>query len=76
MLAGRKTSDETTVGKIAENMARILEELKEERKEYRDSIEKLVTAILESREVIEIKLLLLNIMINCGSDVWREYEKI
>lgn len=37
-------------GKIAENMARILEELKEERKEYRESIEKLVAAIIESRK--------------------------
>ena len=35
-------------GKIAENMERILEELKEERKEYRESIEKLVAAIIES----------------------------
>ena len=40
---------DTKYGKIAENMARILEELKEERKEYRVSIEKLVTAILESK---------------------------
>jgi CO dehydrogenase/acetyl-CoA synthase alpha subunit len=40
---------DTKYGKIAENMARILEELKEERKEYRASIEKLVTAILESK---------------------------
>jgi acylphosphatase len=40
---------DTTYGKIAENMERILEELKEERKEYRESIEKLVTAILESK---------------------------
>ena len=40
---------DTKYGKIAENMARILDELKEERKEYRDSIEKLVTAILESK---------------------------
>jgi len=39
---------DTTYGKIAENMERILEELKEERKEYRESIEKLVNAILES----------------------------
>ena len=37
-------------GKIAENMERILEELKEERKEYRESIEKLVAAIIESRK--------------------------
>ena len=37
-------------GKIAENMERILEELKEERKEYRESIEKLVNAIIESRK--------------------------
>jgi len=37
-------------GKIAENMERILEELKEERKEYRESIEKLVNAILKSKE--------------------------
>lgn len=40
---------DTKYGKIAENMERILEELKEERKEYRESIEKLVTAILESK---------------------------
>jgi acylphosphatase len=40
---------DTKYGQIAENMARILEELKEERKEYRASIEKLVTAILESK---------------------------
>ena len=40
---------DTKYGKIAENMGRILEELKEERKEYRVSIEKLVTAILESK---------------------------
>jgi hypothetical protein len=39
---------DTKYGKIAENMERILEELKEERKEYRESIEKLVNAILES----------------------------
>jgi hypothetical protein len=31
-------------------MERILEELKEERKEYRESIEKLVAAIIESRK--------------------------
>ncbi len=37
-------------GKIAENMERILEELKEERKEYRESIERLVNAIIESRK--------------------------
>ena len=37
-------------GRIAENMERILEELKEERKEYRESIEKLVNAIIESRK--------------------------
>jgi len=37
-------------GKIAENIERILEELKEERKEYRESIEKLVNAIIESRK--------------------------
>ena len=37
-------------GKIAENIERILEELKEERKEYRESIEKLVAAIIESRK--------------------------
>ena len=37
-------------GRIAENIERILEELKEERKEYRDSIEKLVNAIIESRK--------------------------
>jgi len=40
---------DTKYGKIAENMERILEELKEERKEYRESIEKLVNAILESK---------------------------
>jgi len=40
---------DTKYGKIAENMERILEELKEERKEYRVSIEKLVNAILESK---------------------------
>ncbi len=40
---------DTKYGKIAENIERILEELKEERKEYRDSIEKLVNAILESK---------------------------
>ena len=37
-------------GRIAKNIERILEELKEERKEYRDSIEKLVAAIIESRK--------------------------
>jgi len=37
-------------GKIAENMERILEELKEERKEYRESIEKLVAAIIELKK--------------------------
>ncbi len=37
-------------GKIAENMEGILEELKEERKEYRESIERLVNAIIESRK--------------------------
>ena len=37
-------------GMIAENIERILEELKEERKEYRESIEKLVNAIVESRK--------------------------
>ena len=37
-------------GSIAENMERILEELKEERKEYRESIEKLVNAIIKSRK--------------------------
>jgi len=41
---------DTKYGKIAENMERILEELKEERKEYRESIEKLVNAIIESRK--------------------------
>ncbi len=40
---------DTKYGKIGDNMERILEELKEERKEYRDSIEKLVNAILESK---------------------------
>ena len=40
---------DTKYGKLGENMERILEELKEERKEYRDSIEKLVNAILESK---------------------------
>jgi acylphosphatase len=43
------TNLDTKYGKIAENMERILEELKEERKEYRESIEKLVNAILESK---------------------------
>jgi hypothetical protein len=42
------TNLDTKYGKIAENMERILEELKEERMEYRESIEKLVNAILES----------------------------
>jgi len=37
-------------GKIAENMERILEELKEERKEYRETVERLVNAIIESRK--------------------------
>ena len=37
-------------GKIAENMERILEELKEERKEFRTSIDRLVNAIIESRK--------------------------
>ena len=37
-------------GKMAENVERILEELKEERKEYRGSIEKLVDAIIESKK--------------------------
>jgi len=37
-------------GRIAKNIERFLEELKEERKEYRDSIEKLVAAIIESRK--------------------------
>ena len=37
-------------GRIAENIERILEELKEERQEYRESIEKLVNAIIESRK--------------------------
>ena len=37
-------------GRIAKNIERILEELKEERKEYRDSIEKLVAAIIKSRK--------------------------
>ena len=41
---------DTKYGKIAENMERILEELKEERKEYREAIEKLVAAIIESRK--------------------------
>jgi acylphosphatase len=41
---------DTKYGKIAENMERILEELKEERKEYRESIEKLVNAIIESKK--------------------------
>ena len=41
---------DTKYGKIAENMERILEELKEERKEYRESVEKLVAAIIESRK--------------------------
>ncbi len=41
---------DTKYGKIAENMERILEELKEERKEYRESIERLVNAIIESRK--------------------------
>jgi acylphosphatase len=40
---------DTKYGKSTENMEWILEELKEERKEYRESIEKLVTAILESK---------------------------
>jgi len=37
-------------GKIAENMERVLEELKEERKEYRETVERLVNAIIESRK--------------------------
>jgi len=37
-------------GRIAENIERILEELKEERKEYRESVERLVNAIIESRK--------------------------
>ncbi|MGB2728385.1 MAG: acylphosphatase [Halobacteriota archaeon] len=41
---------DTKYGRIAENMERILEELKEERKEYREAIEKLVNAIIESRK--------------------------
>ena len=41
---------DTKYGRIAENMERILEELKEERKEYRESIERLVNAIIESRK--------------------------
>jgi len=43
-------SRDTKYGRIAENMERILEELKEERKEYREAIEKLVNAIIESRK--------------------------
>lgn len=41
---------DTKYGKIAENIERILEELKDERKEYRESIEKLVNAILKSKK--------------------------
>ncbi len=37
-------------GRIAENIERILKELKEERKEYRESVERLVNAIIESRK--------------------------
>ena len=46
----RFDSVDVKYGKIAENIERILEELKEERKEYRESIEKLVNAIIESRK--------------------------
>jgi acylphosphatase len=39
---------DTTYERIAENIERILEELKEERKEYRETVERLVNAIIES----------------------------
>jgi acylphosphatase len=39
---------DTKYGRIAENIERILEELKEERKEYRETVERLVNAIIET----------------------------
>jgi len=41
---------DTKYGRIAENIERILDELKEERKEYRETVERLVKAIIESRK--------------------------
>jgi acylphosphatase len=39
---------DTKYGRIAEKIERILEELKEERKEYRETVERLANAIIES----------------------------
>ena len=39
---------DTKYGRIAEERERIFEELKEERKEYRETVERLVNAIIES----------------------------
>ena len=49
-LVHSKSNIDVKYGKMAENVERILEELKEERKEYRGSIEKLVDAIIESKK--------------------------